>query len=344
MSDTDIEFLEFLSYDDVLLVPKYSSILSRKDISIATRLDDDIKLDVPIIASPMDTVCEAPMAIAMANAGSMGILHRYGSPRQQEDMAHSVMSAVGHGKAGAAVGVTGDFMERTERLVDNGVVLICIDVAHGHHILMERAIKAIRDVYGDLVHIMAGNVATLDGLDALSAWGADSVRVGIGGGSICSTRVQTGHGVPNISSLLACSETERDVKIIADGGIRNSGDIVKALAAGADAVMVGSLLSGTDQTPGPIMTTPAGKVKCYRGMASREAQAEWRGKVSSLEGVSTYVNYKGDVSNILADLVAWVKSGFSYSGASSLYELWMSAEFVRQTTAGRVESSTHILG
>jgi len=169
------------------------------------------------------------------------------------------------------------------------------------------------------------------------------VRCNIGGGSICSTRVQTGHGVPGLQTIIDCARSDRNAPIIADGGIRNSGDVVKALAAGADFVMLGSLLSGTDETPGDIINTPTGKVKAYRGMASKDAQIDWRGKTSSLEGVATTVPCKGPVGDVLDDLIRGIRSGLSYSGARRISELQAKAKFVRQTSSGQAESATHIL-
>ena len=190
---------------------------------------------------------------------------------------------------------------------------------------------------------MAGNVATLEAFNDLADWGADSIRVGIGGGSICSTRLNTGHGVPTYQSVVDCARSDRDAKLIADGGIKNAGDIVKALAAGADFVMLGSMLAGTDESPGETFTSENKKYKVYRGMASRSAQMEWRGKSSSPEGVSTTIPHKGSVVDILQDITGNIKSGFSYTGATSLEILQSKATFIRQTHAGQLESSTHIL-
>ena len=209
---------------------------------------------------------------------------------------------------------------------------------------MKTAIGELRNAIGETTHIMAGNVATLEGFDRLASWGANSIRVGIGGGSICSTRIQTGHGVPNLTSLLDCAKTEHNVAIIADGGIKNSGDIVKALGAGSDFGMVGSLLAGTDETPGKIFVTPEGeKRKVYRGMASKDAQVDWRGKASSLEGISTSVLYKGSAKEIIEQLDNGIRSGFSYSGCRSITEFWAKARFVEQSPASMRESDTHIL-
>jgi IMP dehydrogenase len=191
---------------------------------------------------------------------------------------------------------------------------------------------------------MAGNVATLNGTNNLVSWGANSIRVGIGGGSICSTRIQTGHGVPSLDSVIECAGTPYDVAIIADGGIRNSGDIVKALGARADFCMLGSILAGTSKSPGEIFINDAGHArKIYRGMASKDAQMDWRGKVSSLEGISTTIPYKGETSDVISQLENGIRSGFSYSGARTIAELWSKAKFVRQTSAGTRESDTHIL-
>ena len=334
--------IEALTYDDVLLLPHYSDIRSRSEVDISTDLGNGLRLQLPIISSPMDTISEDLMARATSEEGACSIIHRYNTPEEQAEL-------VGHARVhgaeniGFAVGVGRDLLDRTRKCLDAGADFVCVDVAHGHHIMMKEALRGLRDVFGDDLHIMAGNVATLKGINDLSDWGANSVRCNIGGGSICSTRVQTGHGHPGLQTIIDCSHTDRDVKIIADGGIRNSGDIVKALAAGADAVMLGSLLSGTKETPGEVYTRQDGtKYKTYRGMASKEAQVEWRGKYSSFEGVSSTVPYRGKVRNVLADLDRGIRSGLSYSGVRSIQELQRTAEFVRQTPAGLGESRTHI--
>ena len=190
---------------------------------------------------------------------------------------------------------------------------------------------------------MEGYVATPEGHQALSDWGADSVRIGIGGGSICSTRIQTGHGMPTFQSVLDCAQRGGSASIIADGGIRNPGDVVKALAAGADAVMVGSLLAGTHESPGEFMYRNGEKMKIYRGMASKDAQIDWRGHYSSDEGVSSYVPCKGPAEKILDNISRGVRSGLSYSGCRSILELQTHSEFITQTSLGNVESGTHIL-
>ena len=346
-------FRETLSFDDVLLVPQKSEIKSRKEINIGSCLAD-ARFDLPIISSPMDTVTEAQMASVMSDHGGFGVIHRYNYIEEQ-------CSLVGKtdGIVAAAVGVTEEYVTRAHALVSAGAKILCIDVAHGHHTNVERAIKSLKDMFGDSVSIIAGNVATETGYIDLCHWGADAVRIGIGGGSICSTRIQTGHGMSTFQSVLACGmarmaaenpfhsskKYEFDPKpIIADGGIKNSGDIVKAIAAGADFVMLGSMLAGTSESPGQVLTDTSGaSYKTYRGMASREAQEDWRGFASSLEGVATTIPYKGSVSFILKDLASNIRSGFSYSGARTKEELRQLSQFILQTQGSQTESGTHIL-
>jgi IMP dehydrogenase len=306
-------------------------------------LDSDHELSLPIISAPMDTVTGTSMAVKMSKMGGLGIIHRYNTIQQQTSLVSNAVQASGNGLVGAAIGVTANYLERVVSVFKAGARVICVDVAHGHHALVKDAIFAIRRELGDVVHIMAGNIATLDGFNELSDWGADSVRCNIGGGSICSTRIQTGHGIPGLQTIFDCARSDRNTKIIADGGIRTSGDIVKAIAAGADFVMLGSLLAGTDESPGEKVTTKTGIKKEYRGMASKKAQVEWRGKYSSNEGISTLINYKGPVENILNDLRSGLMSGLSYSGSRNIVELQTCAKFIRQTSAGLAESSTHIL-
>ena len=333
-----------LSYDDVLLKPQYSDIESRTEIDISTDLGNGLVLDVPVISSPMDTVTEGAMAVALGSYGATGIVHRYNSIEGQARHIGAAKSRGGNINIGAAVGVTGDYIERATAACHAGATFLCIDVAHGHHILVKSALHKFREIFGDDIHIMAGNIATLEGLNDLADWGATSVRCNIGGGSICSTRIQTGHGMPGFQTILDCAQTDRNIAIVADGGIKNSGDIVKALAAGADAVMCGSLFAGTTEAPGELFREASGEVwKSYRGMASKEAQADWKGKYSSLEGIASRVPYQGKVGPVLEDLERGIRSGFSYTGARTLEDLQAKAEFIQQTTSGLSESHTHIL-
>lgn len=333
-----------LSFDDVLIVPQYSEIESRRSIDISvTAPGFRLPLKLPIVSAPMDSVTESTMASTVDSVGGLGIIHRYNTADEQEHLVHSCY-VNGASNIGAAIGITGDYRERAEKLVRAGANVICVDVAHGHHVLMKNCLQDLRSDFGKDVHIMAGNVATLEGFNDISDWGADSIRVGIGGGSICSTRIQTGHGVPTLQSVIDCAKSDRDALLVADGGIKNSGDMVKALAAGADLLMCGSLLSGTHETPGEVIQAADGRMrKVYRGMASREAQKSWRDTVGSVEGIATTVDVKGPVADVLLGLAWGIRSGLSYSGALNLSELQSTATFVQQSDSGAKESSTHIL-
>ena len=345
----NIQNNKVLSFDDVLLAPQYSDIKSRSEIDTSIELiknDIKIKLDIPIISSPMSTVTEAYMCNAINNLGGMGIIHRYNTVSFQTKLCSYVYNT---NLKSAAIGVTGDYKERLESLYNEGLTIVCIDVAHGDHILVKEALEFINEFYPGLF-IIAGNVSTADSYERLSSWGADAIRASVGSGSICTTRIQTGHGIPTLQAVIDCDERRKQLVvdgkkaayIIADGGIKNSGDIVKSLAAGADLVMLGSMLSGTKESPGKITVNNEGKkVKKYSGMASKVAQKSWRGSYSSIEGVSTYVNYKGTVSKVVNEIMSNVRSGMSYSGARNLLEL-REAIFVQQTQSSHFEGQPHI--
>ena len=339
-----MKFKEAVTYDDMLLVPQYSDITSRSEVNISSWLNSNHFLELPVIASPMDTVSEVEMSVAMAKAGGLAVIHRYNTIPEQGQLVSQAASHASTSLIAAAIGVTGDYLERATTLVALGANVLCVDVAHGHHIMMKKALEQLRKTFGEDIYIIAGNVCTLEGVNDLADWGADAVRCNIGGGSICSTRLVTGHGLPGLQTIFDCARTDRDVKIIADGGIKTSGDIVKALAAGADFVMCGSLLAGTQESPGQIITLPDGaRMKEYRGMASKDAQLDWRNKSSTPEGVASYIPYKGSVSDILDDLRGGIQSGLSYTGSRTIHQLQHKAEWARQTSAGTVESGTHIL-
>jgi IMP dehydrogenase len=291
----------------------------------------------------MDTVCGLEMALALSRLGGVAIIHRYNSISEQAEIVRAVKRE--GERVGAAIGSTGDFLERAEALQKAGVDFLCIDVAHGDHAMVRGAISDLREKFGFGLHIMAGNVATAEGFAHLQSWGADSIRVGIGGGSICSTRIQTGHGVPNLTAIMECAAVATTATLIADGGIKNAGDAVKALAAGADFIMLGSMFAGTDETPGEVVESllHSTRFKSYRGMASREAQQDWRGKSSAPEGIATMVPCKGPVSLVFNDLTGNIRSGLSYSGVTTIQDLQVRAQFIRQTSAGQHESATHIL-
>ena len=339
-----MKFKEAVTYDDMLLVPQYSDITSRSEVNISSWLNSRHSLELPIIASPMDTVSEVEMSVAMAKAGGLAVIHRYNTIPEQGTLVSQTANHVSTSLVAAAIGVTGDYLERATTVVSLGANVLCVDVAHGHHIMMKKALEELRNTFGEDIYIIAGNVCTLEGVNDVSDWGANAVRCNIGGGSICSTRVVTGHGLPGLQTIFDCARTDRNVKIIADGGIKTSGDIVKALAAGADFVMCGSLLAGTQESPGQVVTLPdLSLVKEYRGMASKDAQMNWRNRSSTPEGVASYIPYKGSVTDILQDLKGGIQSGFSYTGARTIAQLQHKAEWARQTSAGTVESGTHIL-
>jgi IMP dehydrogenase len=333
-----------LSYDDLLLVPNYSEVKSRVSVKLTSDIGN-YTTKIPIIASCMSTVTDHRMLIAMHKAGGFGIMHRFNSPLEQCEEIQKAKSA-GVNLLAAAVGITGDYLTRAVWLSAAGARVICIDVAHGHHVLVKEAILKIKSYLPD-IFLIAGNVATAEGFWDLSSWGADAVRIGVGGGSICSTRINTGSGIPTAQSIIDCDEISerKNLKtlIIADGGCTCSGDIVKALALGVDYVMLGSLLSGTFECPGPIICKGKRLYKRYAGMASERAQQNnTKGKVYSVEGVSTLVPYKGMVSNVLEKLTQNIKSGLSYSGANNLQELRVKAKFIQQTTLGAKETGLHI--
>ena len=344
--------LDALCFDDILLVPQKSSVPSRHSVNtemIIGRDERKIKLSLPIIAAPMDTVCDIDMCIAMHYAGGMGILHRYMS---YEDQLAKAKNLVSLGIVfGVAIASNNGFIKQAKALVDAGVTCLLVDTANGHGSYAVDAVRELRAKFPN-VHIMAGNVATADGFARLAAVGADSIRVGIGGGSACTTRLVSGHGIPTLASIMECDEwLERygeygidTCSIIADGGIRNSGDMVKAFAAGAHAVMVGSMLAGTDESPGNIFTDADGKtVKAFRGMASAEAQRDASGNVSVAEGISTTVPYKGPVVHILDKIKGGLGSGCSYSGCYNVFELSANAKYVKTSSLSIMESRPHAL-
>lgn len=468
---------EGLTFDDVLLIPKRSPIISRTQTNLKTRLSRNINLNTPVISANMDTVTESPMAIALAREGGIGIIHRFMSIQEQVDevlkvkRSESVMieqpytisidSSVGYAKkmmddfgisglliekdkklagiitkrdllfetnfennissvmskdvvfaeigttiekakyilhknrieklpiidkdkqiiglitskdilkmeefpnaskdkkgrllVGAAVGVKGDYLERTEALLDAGADVMVVDIAHGHSDNAINCVRLIKKAFKDC-ELIAGNIATGQGTEDLIKAGVDAVKIGVGSGSICITRVITGSGVPQLTAILDSVKIakEHEIPVISDGGIRNSGDLTKALAAGASSVMVGSLLGGTDESPGKTLVKNGKKYKIYRGMASfyaslgRKYREEGQQIIESEdlndyvpEGVEAMVPYKGSVVEIIRQLVGGLRSGLSYCGAKTINEMQQNAEFVRITTAGYIESQPH---
>ncbi len=321
---------EGLTFDDVLLVPAWSEVLPR-EVSLKTRFTRNISLDIPIVSAAMDTVTEAPMAIALAKEGGIGVLHKnMSAERQAEEVAKT---KAGGYLVAAGVGITADAVERTSKLVDAGVDAIVLDSAHGHSKGVLNALKKIKKTFRNL-DVVVGNVATAEGTADLIKAGADAVKVGIGPGSICTTRIVAGVGVPQLTAIYDCAEAARQsgVPVIADGGLRYSGDIVKALAAGASTVMCGSILAGADETPGEIIEDfkNGKKFKVYRGMGSIDAmEAGSRDRYFQTgamklvpEGIVGKVPYKGPVGDILYQLIGGLRSGMGYCGAHTIEELW----------------------
>jgi len=471
-----LEFKEGLTFDDVLLVPKYSDITSRTQTNLSTKLSRNISLNIPFVSANMDTVTESSMAVAMARAGGIGIIHRFLTIQEQaneilkvkrsgsvmienpytisldksiqdaqeyaEDkeisgllvvdsdsklvgivterdllfanlsgnirdiMTKDVVTAKpgvtlddakqllhqhrieklpivddsglitglitskditintdfpnaskdkkGSPLVGAAVGVKGDFLERSESLLDAGADVLVVDIAHGHSENAISTIKNIKKAFPDC-ELIAGNIATAQGAEDLIKAGVDAVKVGVGSGSICITRVITGSGVPQLTAVMDCAKVGLDdgVPIISDGGTRTSGDATKALASGASSVMVGSMLGGTDESPGTVLTKNGKRFKVYRGMASLAASIGRKSKETGsfsfdddlndyvAEGVEAMVPYKGTVVDILKQLSGGVRSGLSYCGAHTITQMQENAEFIKMSRAGFAESQPH---
>ena len=471
-----MEFKEGLTFDDVLLVPKYSDITSRSQTDLSTKLSRNISINIPFVSANMDTVTESSMAVAMARAGGIGIIHRFLTIEEQanevlkvkrsgsvmienpysisseksikdaldyaEDkeisgllvvdsnfklvgivterdllfansngsisdiMTKDVVTAKpgvtldeakqilhqhrieklpivddsgiikglitskditnnadfpnaskdkkGSPLVGAAVGVKGDFLERAESLLEAGTDVLVVDIAHGHSENAISAIKNIKKAFPDC-ELIAGNIATAQGTEDLIKAGVDAVKVGVGSGSICITRVITGSGVPQLTAVMDCAKIGNDygIPIISDGGTRTSGDATKALASGASSVMVGSMLGGTDESPGTVLTKNGKRFKVYRGMASLAASIGRKSKETGsfsfdddlndyvAEGVEAMVPYKGTVVDILKQLSGGVRSGLSYCGAHSITQMQENAEFIKMSRAGFAESQPH---
>jgi len=325
------------TFDDVLLVPAYNHHESRRLVDIQARDQlNKLKLSLPLLSANMDTVTESAMANFMASKGGMGVIHRFMSiDRNVEEFKKT------NAKAFVSIGCTEKELARAEALRDAGAEYFCLDVAHAHAKYVGHMLKRLREMLPEAC-LMTGNVATYAGADYLSSCGADIIKVGIGGGSVCTTRIKTGFGVPMLSSIQECARAGRS--IVADGGIRTPGDIVKALAFGADFVMIGGMLAGTRPTPGVVQTTNDGqKFKQYRGMASKEAQddfsnmSDWK----TAEGVAVEVLYREDEDAIIADIIGGLRSGLTYGGASTIKELQRKLDYRIVTNASRVESLPH---
>jgi IMP dehydrogenase len=335
--------MKAFTYEDILMVPSYNHWESRKAVDISMKCKmGKLSLALPLMTANMDTITESEMANFIAAKGGIGVLHRYMSI---EDNVHMFKKC--KGPVFVSIGCAEIELQRAEALRDAGADLFCVDVAHAHARYVGRTLKHIREMIGDSACIMAGNVATYAGADYLASCNADIVKVGIGGGSVCTTRLKTGFGVPNLTAIKNCARVDRSV--VADGGIRHPGDIVKALAFGADFVMVGSVLAGTRPTPGPVINKKghAGeeiKVKIYRGMASSDVQKDYHGGIAewkTAEGVATEVSYREDEDEVIADIIGGLRSGLTYGGAASIEELQRKLDYQEITHAGWTESLPH---
>jgi IMP dehydrogenase len=344
-----------LTYDDVLLLPDESDVVP-SEVNTRTRLTRNIEIDVPVISSAMDTVTEARMAIAMAKAGGIGIIHRNLSI---EDQVKNVIEAKKSGLAGAAVGVGDDGFSRASAIIDAGVDVVVVDTAHGHHRAVLEAVARIRKAFPD-INIIGGNIATRAGAQALINAGVDAVKVGVGPGSICTTRVVAGVGVPQVTAIMEAHKAcvKAGIPLIADGGLQFSGDIVKAIVAGADTVMLGSLLAGTDESPGEVLEINGLKYKGYRGMGSLGAMQS-RGEQKSYskdrymqddvlaedklvpEGIEGKVAARGPVATVVHQLVGGLRSGMGYAGAPTIADLQKNGRLIQITAAGLQESHPH---
>jgi IMP dehydrogenase len=337
---------EYLTFDDVGIVPAYSEIASRSTIDLTTKISNYALLGCPIISSPMDTVTEVEMALKLAEFGALGALHRFTSIDKRVEWVSELVVEISEAiPICASIGVTGNYLKDAEALLEAGTSLLLLDVAHGHHKLVGDAIKNIKSQFGGECDIMAGSVSTPEGCKFLEDSGADCIRFGQGNGSLCETRIRTGIGIPQISGLLESCKVVQ-IPIIADGGIRYIGDIAKALAAGASAVMLGSLLAGTKETPGDIARVgqwPNEQLyKKYMGAASLEAKQS-RGETKNVEGNSKTIPYKGKVERIINDIQDGLRSACSYVGANNLNEFKTKANLIRVSAAGAIEATPHLL-
>lgn len=335
-----------LTFDDVLLVPSYSEVLPR-DVSLKARFSRHIELAAPLVSAAMDTVTESPMAIAMAECGGIGVIHKNMSVECQFENVSRVKAR--NLQVAAGVGITDNVLERVQALVDAGVDAVVLDSAHGDSLGVVNALKKIKGVFPQL-DVVVGNIATASAAVRLINAGADALKVGIGPGSICTTRVVSGVGVPQITAIYEVAQAARwsGVPVIADGGMRYSGDVVKALAAGADCVMLGSMFAGTDEAPGEIFEENGCKYKSYRGMGSLGAMRagssdryfQSGAKKLVPEGVAARVPYKGSVSDIVFQIIGGIRSGMGYCGAENIAAL-QQARFVQITAGGLAENHPH---
>lgn len=336
----NIKSAEYLTFDDVLILPKFSNISSRKDVDISS-----MNLKLPVISANMNTVTGSAMAIAMANSGGLGVLHRFWSVEENVTALKTVLQTTPN--VAVSVGVSEAEKERASALVESGAKTVFIDVAHGAQLSVVEQVKFLREKYSDNIKIVAGNFATAESirhfgleLNDLKLL-PDAFKVGIGPGSVCTTRIKTGVGVPQLYAIMDCVNV--GFPVVADGGIKSAGDVAKALAAGASAVMIGGLLAGTQETPGDVVITTEGNSKVYKGSASLDSYqeqnkiADWR----TAEGVTTTVPLKGSAAEVLQDIEGGLRSAFTYVGASTVKEFQERSTFVKVSSNTNKENTAH---
>lgn len=338
-----------LTFDDVLLVPQHSKISSRSLVDLSTYITPKFKINFPVITINMDSVTGVDMALAMSRYGAISFYPRFNTPEQQ---VAEVLSVIEQGeRVVPAIGIKDGEKRRVKLLYEAGIRVMTIDIAHGHLEANLEFLRFIKKEYKDL-DVIAGVVGTYDGARDLFKAGADAVRVGVGPGTICTTRVVTGSGVPQITAIMEASKAGKEFgkPILADGGSKTTGDIVKALAAGANAVVMGNQLAGCKETPGKIKTVNGQKYKAYNASTSKSEkirqykkfkQGKTKVYVEYVEGVESYVPYKGPVKNVLDAMDKGIRSGLSYSGAKTIEELHENAKFIRVTPMSVAENGAH---
>lgn len=339
-----------LSYDDVLLVPQYSSINSRQEVDLATHLSKKLTIKLPLITANMSDVTGVKMAVTIGKLGGLGVIPRFKPIDAQADEVSQVKKEIDI--VAAAIGTREGLEKRAEAVVKAGAKILFLDVAHGHMQRTLDATKTLKNMFGDDIVIVSGNTATFEAADDLFKAGADSVKVGVGPGSICTTRIETGSGVPQLTAIIESAKAARKHKkyLVADGGIKNSGDIVKALAAGASCIMAGSIFAGLDEAPGEIVKKDGKKYKVYNASTSVAEKTKHtlfnpsgieKHYIKQIEGVESIVPYKGKLAGFVERTVANIKSGLSYSGAKDIESFWKLARFTRITSQGLRESGAH---
>lgn len=344
---------EAMTFDDVLLVPQFSNIEHRADVNTRTKVLPTLEIDLPLISANMDTITEYKMAFAMAEEGGLGILHRYLSIEAMCDQIdkYNELAKEANVKTPFVVSIGVHDKDRTQAAYDKGIRHLCIDVAHGHHSLVQKTIEYIRSEYGNEMEIIAGNVCTYEAAYDLFSWGADCVKVGIGPGSVCTTRIKTGCGFPQLTATMSAAQAKKDFMeenpgsekfVIADGGIKHYGDVSKAIASGADVVMMGSMFAGCKQTPGIVCRNEKGEmIKSFRGMASASAQSDFGIEDVNEEGIALNVKYKGNINHLLKRIIKGLRSGMSYCGARDIKTMQEVSRFIKVSTSGNLEGHAH---